>query len=88
MKIKKGFVKRKIGDDYLVVTVGELSKTNGIMITLNETSSDIWDMVEKGYTKEKIAEELTKLYNVSLEKAALDTEKVINLMAENGIIEE
>lgn len=87
MKIKKTFVKRKIGDKYLVVS----TKKNGsqsMFIELNETSSDIWDLIAKGYDADKIAAALSKKYSVSLDKAKADTVKLINNMKQANIFEE
>lgn len=87
MKIKKGFVKRKIGDNYLVVSTKRAS-AQSMFIELNETSSYIWDLILKGYDVDKIAESLSKNYSVSFEKAKSDTEKLIENMKSAGIFEE
>lgn len=87
MKIKKGYVKRKIDDVYLVITTTEADRSD-IMIELNETSSFIWDCVAKGYDVEKIATNLSKEYDITIEKATESAEKIIANMKENGIIEE
>jgi hypothetical protein len=87
MKIKDGFVKCKIGEKYLVVTTGELGKTNNIMIELNETSSDIWDGVAAGLSTTEIAAKLCEKYAISAEKAQADTDKIIGNMKDAGIFE-
>ncbi|MBR3149413.1 MAG: PqqD family protein [Eubacterium sp.] len=87
MKIKDGFVKCKVGEDYLVVTTGNLSKENNIMIELNETSSDIWDCIVKGMDVEQIANKLSEKYEIPFDKAKADTEKLIENMKNAGIFE-
>jgi hypothetical protein len=87
MKIKKGFMKRKIGDKYLVVTTGELARSNSMFIELNETSNEIWDYVEKGYDEEIIASRLSKKYGISHKKALSDTKKLLSEMEQAGIFE-
>ena len=88
MKIKKGFAKRKIGARYVVVTTGELSREMNIIIEMNETSSDIWDMLDKGMSAEETAKALSEKYGVDYEKALSDTEKLISQMKETGIFED
>ncbi|MBE6719832.1 MAG: PqqD family protein [Ruminococcaceae bacterium] len=88
MKIKNGFVKRKIGDKYLVVTTGELAKANNIMIEMNETSSDIWDMIQKGMSVQEIAFGISDKYKIPLDKASEDTNRLIESMKNAGIFEE
>ena len=88
MKIKKGFAKRKIGNRFIVVTTGELSHELNIIIEMNDTSSDIWDCIEKGMSVDEIALTLADKYGISAEKAKSDTEKLIAQMQEAGIFED
>lgn len=87
MKIKDGFIKRKIGAKYLVVTTGELSKTNNIMIELNETSSLIWDCVADDMSENDIAQKLVDEYGIDFEKAVKDVRGIINQMIESKVFE-
>lgn len=87
MKIKEGFIKRKIGDKFLVVTTGELSKSLNMMIELNETSSDIWDCVASGLSSDEIVKMLIKKYGISQEKANADVESVITQMKNANVFE-
>ncbi len=88
MRIKKGFMKRKIGDKYLVVTTGELSRRENMFIEMNETSSEIWDMISKGYEAQRIAESLSKKYGIERDKARSDVDKLIASMKEAGVFED
>lgn len=87
MKIKEGFIKRKIGNKFLVVTAGELSKELNIMIELNETSSDIWDGVANNLDVNDIAQNLVDKYGIDLEKAISDVNSIINQMTSAGVFE-
>ena len=42
MKIKSGFITKKIGDKIVAVAVGERIKSFNGMITINETGEFIW----------------------------------------------
>jgi len=88
MKIKDGFMKRKIGDKYLVVTTGARSRQSSMFIELNETSSDIWDWLEAGYDETAITDKLCEKYPVSREKAAEDVSKLLSAMKEAGVLED
>ncbi len=87
MKIKKGFLKRKIGGKYLVVSTEKVNG-NSMFIELNETSSDIWDGVAKGESGEEIADFLAEKYGVKKEKALADVESLIAKMRDAGVIED
>ena len=86
MKIKQGFIKRKIKDKFVVVAIGEARKINKNFIELNSTASLIWDYISEGKTAEEIAKELVKEFNIELEKALADVNGVINTLQEQGII--
>lgn len=88
MKIKKGFAKRKIGNRYIVVATGELSKEMNVVIEMNDTSSDIWDYIEQGKNIDEIALSLSEKYGIAIEKAKADAEKLIEQMSAAGIFED
>lgn len=88
MKIKEGFAKRKIGSRYIVVTTGELSREMNVIIEMNDTSSDIWDYIQKGMDIDEIAAALAEKYDISVDKAKQDACKLIEQMRETGIFED
>ena len=88
MNIKKGFMKRKIGDKYLVVTTGGQHRTESMFIELNETSSDVWDWIAAGCDEAQLIEKLCDKYAVSREKAAADVKKLLTAMENAGVLEQ
>ncbi len=87
MKIKEGFVLRRVLDEAIVVASGEASKNFHGMIKLNETAAVIWELIDEGNSEEEIAKKLSEKYEISLEQATADTKAMIAVMAEKGIIE-
>ena len=88
MKIKEGFVLRRVLDEAIVVASGEASKKFHGMIKLNETAAFIWELISEGNTEEEIAKKLSEKYEISIEQAAEDTKTMIATMAEKGFFEE
>ena len=86
MKIKQGFVKRKIKDKFLVVAIGQARKDYRNFIELNQTASLIWDYIEKGKTSEQIAEEFVKEYKIDFDKALSDINEIISVLQKEGVI--
>ena len=87
MKIKKGFVVRKVGDAYVVVPVGELSKTFHGMINLNETGAFLWNFFTAEHTVDEAVEALCGEYEVEEERARLDAEKFADILSKNNFLE-
>ena len=86
MKIKQGFVKRKIKDKFLVVAIGQARKEYRNFIELNNTASLIWDYILAGKTAEQIAEEFVKEYKIDFDSALADINEIIQKLQKEGVI--
>lgn len=58
MKIKEGYRLRKVGNNSIVVAVGGINFTG--LITVNETGTFIWKMLEKGAEPDEVVDALAK----------------------------
>lgn len=58
MKIKEGYRLRKVGNNSIVVAVGGINFTG--LITVNETGTFIWKMLENGAEPSEVVEALAK----------------------------
>lgn len=54
LKIKKGFLLRRLGEEHMAVAIGEASREFNGMIRLNETGAFYWKELEKGTTEEEL----------------------------------
>ena len=48
MKVKEGYIIKKLGGGYVVVTVGQASQDFNGMIRLNPAGAFLWGLLEKG----------------------------------------
>ncbi len=87
MKIKKGFVLRSVGGEYVVVPVGALSKTFRGMINLNETGAFLWRFFLEERTKEEAVNALKNEYDADEETLALDVDRFMEILTRNGFVE-
>ena len=88
MKIKDGFILRKIPGMNLVMPIGDNIKTFNGSLMLNDTGVFIFERLQKGDTVEEIAEALTQEYDTSLETAKKDVQNTIASLLEAGVAEE
>lgn len=86
MKIKEGYVLKKLAGNYVVVPAGNID-FDGI-ITLNETGVFIWKMLENGSAKSEIIKALKAEYDVTEEKIVSDVDIFVKKLLDNGIIDE
>ena len=88
MKIKDGYIKVESYDGFVVTTVGDENKNNKIMLTLNGTASEIWDMLKDGKSADEITAALSEKYGITKEKAQDGVDRVIDSLKKEGILTE
>ena len=85
MKIKEGFLIRKVGEQAVVVSVGDATNIFNGMIRLNATGELLWNRI---IDREELVDALVSEYEVGREKAGEDVDKFIAILSKPGIIEE
>ena len=88
MKIKKDFALRSIAGTWVVLPLGAKTLDFSGMLTLNESGYALWRLLEEGTTREKMAEALTKEYEVGYDEALADVDEYLEKLAKAGCIEE
>ena len=74
MKIRNGFMLRKVGGQNVVVAVGAASRDFNGIIKLNETGAFLWDLLKSERTPEELTEALLAEYDIDRETASADVE--------------
>ena len=64
MRIKEGYIMKKLGAGYVVVTVGQASKDFNGMIRLNPAGAFLWQQILNGTdSREKLIQIMTERYD-------------------------
>ena len=87
MKIKEGFVVRKIANQYMAVPVGARAKELHGMIGLNETAAFLWELLKEKRTEEELVAFLYDEYEISEEKALETVRRFCVSLQEEGVLE-
>lgn len=87
MKIKEGFMLKQVCEEFMVVPVGAASVDFKSVIRLNETGAFLWNLLEKGATKEDMLKDILDEYDVSEEIASADIDTFILKLTDAGIID-
>ena len=87
MKIKNGFILRKVPGMNLVMPTGKNVKAFNGSLMLNDTGAFIFEHLQKGSTPEETVQALTQEYDVSLDTASIDVQKTIDSLIEAGVAE-
>ena len=86
MKIKDGFILRKIADNYIVVAVGDRIKDFNGVINLNETGALLWRTLQMGAEIDDLVKALLNEYDVSEEIALNDVNNFVYKLQEAKLI--
>lgn len=62
IKAKKGFLLRRLGQEYMIVPIGEASKDFNGMIRMNETGAFYWRELENGITEDGLIEKMLERF--------------------------
>lgn len=88
MKIKKGFMLRKVAQDNVVIPIGAASVDLNGIIRLNEAGSILWqELVARDATAEELAEVLIREYGISKEQAEGDVQAFLKMLEPAKCIE-
>ena len=87
MKIKSGFVVRKIANQYMAVPVGVRAKELHGMIGLNETAAFLWELLKEERTEEELAALVFDEYEISEEHALEAVQRFCKSLQEEGVLE-
>ena len=85
MKIKEGYRLRKVGSNSIVVALGGINFTG--LITVNETGTFIWKMLEKGAEVDEIVSALAKECGVSENEIKDEVTDFIKKLEGEGLVE-
>ena len=83
MKLKDGFIVRKIVEDTVLVN----TKDTGQLLRLNETAADILSLLTEGKTEAEIISAIKETYDIAEETAKRDVEATIAKLLELGALE-
>ena len=86
MKIKDGFILRKVADNYIVVAVGDRVKEFNGVINLNETGAVLWRALQMGAEIDDLVKALLNEYDVSVEVALNDVNTFVGKLQEAKLI--
>ena len=86
MRIKEGFILRKVGKQYVVAATGKASKDFNGMIRLNASAAYVFELLKEDMTEEALVAALLKEYDVDEETAKLDVDAFLSKLKEAGAL--
>lgn len=86
MKIKEGFMLRKLGKEYTAVAMGKARKDFNGLVRMNETGKCLWECLKTERSEEELIHCLRKEYEVSQAEAQKDVREFLQKLKGAGIL--
>lgn len=89
MRIKEGFVLRKVCGEQVIVGEGLEALDFGRLISLNDTAAWLWEQAKEmgEFQVESLTKRLCEEYDVTEEEARRDIEEILQEWQETGVTE-
>ncbi len=87
MKIKDGYILKKLAGEAIVVSALPSEGSNSI-IELNKSGVVLWNALKNGVDMNGLVDALTEEYDVAAEQALSDTQSFIEILRTAGVLEE
>ena len=87
MKIKNGFLLRQVGEQTVVVAVGEESRNFNGIIRLNDTGRFLWENLQKDITEKELVRIMLLEYDIDGATAEADVADFIETLKEADLLE-
>ncbi len=87
MKIKSGFLLRKVGEQNIVVAIGDESRDFNGIIRLNETGRFLWEKLQNTTTENELVSAMLLEYNIDEATAKNDTAEFLESLKEANLLE-
>ena len=88
MKLKDGFLLRRVGENHVVVPVGARTVDFRCILTLNETGAYLWERMGADCTAADLTAALLAEYAVEEAAAAADVDAFVSALREKGLLDE
>lgn len=88
MKLNPDFILRQVAGTWVAVPVGMTCVSFNGMLSLNDSGAMLWRVLEKGGSREDLAEALTSAYEVDAVTALADADEFLATLAAAGCLED
>lgn len=87
MKIKEGFIIKKVAGDVIVIPAEQALVDFKAIITLNETGAYLWELLKEDISKEKLLEGMLEEYDADEKTLSMDIDEFLSVLEEKGLLE-
>lgn len=89
MKLKQGFIQRKVAGEHVLIPVGteNISNYNGV-ITLNASAAYLCTLLKEEQTRESLIQAVLEKYEAAQDLVEKDVDQLLSIMRDHQMLEE
>ena len=88
MRVKDGFILRKVGNTSVLVPTGSRVMDFHSLVVLNETGTCAWGLLDGKHSVEDVAAEIANQFTVDMDQARRDAVEFLEKLAHLGIMDD
>ncbi|MEE1013120.1 MAG: PqqD family protein [Clostridia bacterium] len=88
MRIRHGFLLKKIAGEYTAIPYDGTYEEVGAMVSLNDTGAYLWSCLEEDATQEELIAALAEEYGIDHALAEKAVSAFINMLREHQLLDE
>lgn len=81
VQVRQGVVFRKVGGQHVL-----LDLQSGDFYSLNETGTEMWDLLNQGLSSEEVVQRMVEMYAVADEAASADLRELVGELERKGLV--
>ncbi len=87
MRLKKGFIRHKVGEEYMAVATSEASKDFHGLIRNNETADYLFELLMNETSEEELVDNMCKRYDADRKQIEADVHELLECLKKTGFLE-
>lgn len=87
MKIKEGLMMKKVGKEYVVMSIDTKQVDFNGMISLNESGAFLFEQLKKDLSEEELLRAFLSEYDIDEKTARQDIDQFITALKKNQLVE-
>ena len=88
MRVKPGFILRKVVGEYLLMPAGESAAGFGGYLLLNTVSAFLWEQMQTPKTRQDLLDAVLAKYAIDEATASADLDAMLGQFRQQGLLEE
>lgn len=86
MKVKEGFITKKVAGDVIVIPAEQALVDFKAIITLNETGAYLWELLQEDTTREVLVEKMLEEYDAEKDVILTDVDEFLSVLEAKGLL--